>query len=86
MHRNFSNKHFSHLFSLKVGALFLFLFLFSSKSFAYETAWFPARVMNLSQVAYECFSHNECNAMIADYFDMPLETLLFGRRQDQMEK
>lgn len=24
--------------------------------------------------------------MIADYFDMPLETLLFGRRQDQMEK
>lgn len=23
--------------------------------------------------------------MIADYFDMPLETLLFGRRQDQME-
>ena len=24
--------------------------------------------------------------MIADYFDMPLETLLFGRRQDKMEK
>ena len=24
--------------------------------------------------------------MIAEYFDMPLETLLFGRRQDQMEK
>lgn len=24
--------------------------------------------------------------MIADYFDMPLEALLFGRRQDQMEK
>ena len=24
--------------------------------------------------------------MIADYFDMPLETLLFGRRQEQMEK
>lgn len=24
--------------------------------------------------------------MIADYFDMPLETLLFGRRQDHMEK
>ena len=24
--------------------------------------------------------------LIADYFDMPLETLLFGRRQDQMEK
>ena len=24
--------------------------------------------------------------IIADYFDMPLETLLFGRRQDQMEK
>ena len=24
--------------------------------------------------------------MIADYFDMPLETLLFGRRQNQMEK
>ena len=24
--------------------------------------------------------------MIADYFEMPLETLLFGRRQDQMEK
>ncbi len=24
--------------------------------------------------------------MIADYFDMPLETLLFGRRHDQMEK
>ena len=23
--------------------------------------------------------------MIADYFDMPLETLLFGKRQDQME-
>ena len=24
--------------------------------------------------------------MIADYFDMPLETLLFGRRQDKMDK
>ncbi|MBQ6481160.1 MAG: helix-turn-helix transcriptional regulator [Anaerolineaceae bacterium] len=24
--------------------------------------------------------------IIADYFDMPLEILLFGRRQDQMEK
>ncbi len=24
--------------------------------------------------------------LIAEYFDMPLETLLFGRRQDQMEK
>ncbi len=24
--------------------------------------------------------------MIAEYFDMPLETLLFGRRQDKMEK
>ena len=24
--------------------------------------------------------------MIAEYFDMPLETLLFGRRQDQMKK
>ncbi|MDY3918743.1 MAG: RICIN domain-containing protein [Candidatus Limivivens sp.] len=45
---------------------------FQVKAYAYEKAWFPARVMNISQIAYEAWtgngkntdaSHGTCNAI-----------------------
>ena len=64
-----------------------YLHRISQEKMAYDLGMYQADISNLEKAKKGSGITDLSRLdMIADYFDMPLEILLFGRRQDQMEK